>query len=172
MAFGARVKAGFLAILTLIGSGCAAPAGQWETVRPRPEAYRPSVFAHRMVAEDVEMFWSCSRPQPSLIQVDGIAKNIGKGEVHLLGMELHDVDRLTERMLHSAEGVSDLILHPDRFSPFEMELQPASANGRVDLLYTYRIISMGIIRTTTTDKHLLTHDMCSATQHPNSVTSP
>ncbi len=118
------------------------------------------------------MFWNCSRPQPSLIRVDGIAKNIGRGEVHLLGMELHDVDRLTERILHSAEGVSDLILHPDVFSRFQMELQPASANGRVELLYTYRIISIGIIKTTTTDKQFLTHDTCSVTQHPNTVTSP
>jgi hypothetical protein len=172
MEWGARVKAGCMAILTLFGYGCAAPAGQWETLPPRREIYQPSVFAHRMVSQDVEMFWSCSRPQPSLIRVDGIAKNIGSGEVHLLGMELHDVDRLTERMLQSAEGVSDLILHPDLFSPFEMELQPASANGWVDLLYTYRIISSGSIKTTTTDKQLLTHDMCTATQHANTVTSP
>ncbi len=167
MTCGARGKAGLMVVLSLIAFGCARPARQWETLMPRPATYQPVAFAHRIVSEDVEIFWNCSRPQPSLLRVDGIAKNDGKGEVHLLQLELHDVDRLTGTILQSASAVSDIILHPDIFSPIQVELQPATAEGQVDLLYTYRITSLGIIQTTNTDKEIMARDACSATQYPN-----
>ena len=167
----ARLKAGFVAILTVIGSGCTTPVGQWQTLLPRPETYTPSAFAHRLVSQDVEIYWSCSRPQPTLLRVDGIAKNIGKGEVRLLQMELHDVDRQTGVILQSGTAVPDISLHPDNFSPVQVELQPPTANGQVDMLYTYRITSIGILKTTNMNKEHTARDVCSAEQHPNTVQS-
>ncbi len=171
MEYGAKLKAVFVAVPILTGWGCAALTGQWQTVLPQPEARRPSAFAHRMISENVELYWSCSRPTPSRIQVDGIAKNTGKGEVHLLQMELHDVDRRTGDILQSGVAASDTILHSDRFSPFQLDLQPATADGRVDLLDAYRITSIGIIKTTYMDKEFTARDVCSLTQHPNPVSS-
>ncbi len=165
----AEFKAGFVAALALFLWGCAAPTGQWQTVLPEPAKYQPAAFTHRTISPDVEMYWNCSRPRQSLIRVDGIAKNVGKGEVHLLEMELHDVDRATGNILQSGSAVSDFILHPDIFSPVQVELQPATGDGQVDMLYTYRITSVGIIQTTNTDKEFTAQDVCSATQHPNPV---
>ncbi len=167
MAYGAKLKAGFVAALVLIGWGCSAPSGVWQTVAPQQEAYRLSGFAHRMVSQDVEVYWNCSRPRPTLLRLDGISKNIGKGEVHLLGMELHDVDRQTSNVLQSGAAVSDVILYPDIFSPVQVEVQPATADGQIDLLYTYRITSVGILKTAYTDKEFVAHDVCAATQYPN-----
>ena len=167
MAYRAALKVGFVAILFLTGWGCTAPAGEYRTVLPRPVTYQAAAFAHRMVSPDMELYWSCARPQPRLVRVDGIAKNIGRGEVHLLELELHDVDRQTGSILQSGAAVSDIILHPDIFSAVQVEVQPATADGQIDLLYTYRITSVGIIKTSNIDKEFQAHDICAATHHPN-----
>ncbi len=163
----AKSRAGFVAALTLVLWGCAAPTEQWQTVLPQPATYQPATFTHRTISPDVEMYWNCSRPRASLVRMDGIAKNVGKGVVHLLEMELHDVDRATGTILQSGSATSDIILHPDIFSPVQLELQPATADGQVDMLYSYRITSVGIIQTTNTDKEFTARDVCSASQHPN-----
>ncbi len=160
---------GFVVALILILWGCAPRTEQWQTVLPGSATYQPATFTHRTISPNVEMYWNCSRPRPSLIRVDGITKNIGKGEVHLLEMELHDVDRATGNIPQSGSAVSDIILHPDIFSALQVELQPATADGQVDMFYTYRITSVGIIQTTNTDKEFTAQDVCSATQHPNPV---
>ncbi len=111
-------------------SGCATPDA-WTAIPP------PSAFAHRVSAGDLRVFWNCSRPEPDLLQVEGVVQNIGGGRVRSAEVEVVAVSAGGQTMGRARSAARDVVLQTNQRSPFQVQIRTAGEPARFDMFYSH-----------------------------------
>ena len=155
-----QIRKTLLALAGMVLAACSTQGTYGPLVEGKP-MYPPAVFAHRVATSDVEIYWNCSQPDPDVVQLDGVAQNIGGREVRFLELQLEAVDAKERNISEAAAAVPDIVLYTNQLSPFQLNLRTASTEVRFDLFYQY---SLGD-RLSKQDIQFMARDVCSATQH-------
>jgi len=168
------MRAGLLLLLGMGLSACAAD-GTW-----RPPAastlYPPAVFAHRVESSHVALYWNCTRPEPGVLRLEGVAQNPWSSQaVRFLELELVGVDARERTVSEAAAAVPDFLLHTNQISPFRLDVRTVGSEVRFDLFYQYRFQENGgrfvagapgsAPRILAQTQRFMARDVCSETQH-------
>jgi hypothetical protein len=149
-----------LGAMMVVGlSACTAPGAQ-------TAFYPPAVFEHRVSAADVSVFWNCTQPEQSVLQVDGVVQNIGGQQVQFSEVEVVAVNA-SDRTVSSARGtVRDILLQANQSSPFLLQLRTLGDEVRFDMYYWYYVRGgFGIGAAGQRQVQNMARDVCSPTQH-------
>ena len=117
-----------MALAGMVLSACAADG---------TTVYPTAAFAHRVATQDVEICWNCTKLEPGLLRLDGVARNIGGQEVRFLELELDSVDGKDSSPARAAAALPDSVLHINQVSPFHLQLPTRGNEARFDLYYRY-----------------------------------
>jgi hypothetical protein len=132
------VRALALFFAGVILSACAQGKARWYPVG-EPVARPPGAFQHERTTEDLKLYWSCTFA-PGLLRVDGIAENVGQGEVRTLLLQVNGLDSVQHRILRSSAGIPDVVLYPMDRVPFHLDMKPTGAEVRFDFFYQYEVL--------------------------------
>ena len=132
------VRLGFGALLGLALVACAADGLQSPSMIGA-EPYPPPGLPHRVASSHVELYWKCDRGEPSVLRVQGIARNPWSSqEVRFLEFDLFGVDR-DDRTVSSAHGAApNFLLGTNQITRFDVALRMSGHEVRYDLVYRYR----------------------------------
>jgi hypothetical protein len=155
-----RRTVGLLVLMALSLAACTTQ-GTYGALAAQTPIYPPAVFAHRVSAPDVDIYWNCTQSEAGLLRVNGVAQNTGGREVRFVELQLEGVDAKDRNIVQAAAAVPDIILYTNQVSPFEMDLQPVGREVRYDLFYQYSIGR----RLARQDIPFMARDICSETQH-------
>lgn len=177
-----KIRAGLLALAGVSISACAAD-GTWRFTAAEPGLYPPAVFSHRVGTPHVVLYWNCSRPEPGMLRVDGVAQNAGSPQaVRFLELELAGVDARERHVSQAAAALPDILLHTNQISPFRLDVRTEGSEVRFDLFYRYEFqenghpvvvgAAAGKFRLATQFQRFMARDVCSETQHRVQKPSP
>lgn len=127
---GLKMVAILLLAAVLGASGCATP----DTRTALPPV---SAFAHRVSAGDLRVFWNCSRPEPDLLQVEGVVQNIGGGRVRFAEVEVVAVSAGGQTMGSARSAARDIVMQTNQRSPFQIQIRTAGEPARFDMFYSH-----------------------------------
>ncbi len=134
---------------------------------PQSLTYRPAAFTHRVGTSHVQLYWSCARPEPDLLRIDGLIQNAYAPEVRYPEVKLV-ASNSEGRVVSEAQAKTEAnVLRTNQVSPFRVDLRTTEKGLRLDLFYgpgggsSRGIASAGI--------PLMVRDVCSETQHRNPV---
>ena len=133
-----RIHFALIAALALNVAGCASP-GTGQQSGGRPSVYPPDVFSHRVGTSEIVLYWNCSRPDPGVLRVDGVAQSPWAAQpIRFLEFDLVGVnDR--DRTVSDAKGAAqDIQIFTNQISPFQLDLRLAGSEARFDLYYEYQ----------------------------------
>jgi hypothetical protein len=125
---------GLVAIAT---TGCAAagpPAATLMGSIPWP----PPEYRHTISTVAVRQYWRCTRPEPGLLQLDGVAANISSSDVKFLAWELAGVDAAGRSLTSQTAESGAIVLRTNEIVPFRIALRATGAEARFDLYYEYK----------------------------------
>jgi hypothetical protein len=170
-----RIRTGVLACLGIALTACAAD-GTW-----RPPAastlYPPALFAHRVASSHVALYWNCTRPEPGVVRVEGVAQNPwASQEVRFLELEVAGVDARERYVSQASTALPNFLLGTNQISPFHLDLRTVGSEVRFDLFYQYRFQEnggrflagspVGVPRLFAQSTiRFMARDVCSDTQH-------
>jgi hypothetical protein len=165
-----------IAALALSVTGCAS-LGAGQQSGAQPPAYPPDVFSHRVATSEVVLYWNCSRPEPGVLRLDGVAQSPWAAQpVRYLEFDLVGVDG-QDRIVSEIKGAAqDIQIYTNQTSRFQLDLRLAGSEGRIDLYYEYQfhIEQMDALlagppvrvpRLIAQTSRFLARDVCSETQH-------
>lgn len=151
---------GLLLVVALTLAACTTQ-GTYGPLAAQAPIYPPAVFAHRVSAPDVDIYWNCTQPEAGLLRVNGVAQNSGGREVRFVELQLEGVDAKDRNIAQAATAVPDIILFTNQVSPFELDLRTVGSEVRFDLFYQYSIGG----RLARQDIPFMARDICSEAQH-------
>lgn len=169
------MRAGLLLLLGMGLSACAAD-GTSVLSAAAPAPYPPPGYAHRVASSHMELYWNCTRPEPGVLELDGVAVNPWSSqEVRFLEFDLVGVDNY-DRTVSDAKGEArDFLLRTNQSTPFNLTLRTAGNEVRFDLFYQYRFQENGgrfiagapatVPRLLAQTQRFMARDVCSETQH-------
>jgi len=124
----------------------------------------PLMFAHRVATPDVEVYWNCTRPEPGLVELDGVVHNIGGRDVRFVELNLVGVDARGHSVSQTTTSLSDVVLTINQTSPFHLRLRTAGTEMRFDLYYQYRSgVGSGFSGFQDGTHHFYARDVCPGT---------
>jgi hypothetical protein len=151
----------FVASISLLLSACAgyAPGGP---VRAGSTVYPPALYAHRVSTNDVEVYWNCTRPEPAVVQLEGVVRNVKGGRVKFMELELSGANKQGRYVSGGKTALGDIVLYTNQISPYALQIRPAGTEERFDLFYWYYVDARigGSPR-----QQFLARDACSPSQH-------
>lgn len=169
-----RIRTGVLACLGIALTACAAD-GTW---RPPAQStlYPPALFAHRVASSHVGLYWNCTRPEPGVVRVEGVAQNPwASQEVRFLELEVVGVDARERYVSQASTALPNFLLGTNQISPFHLDLRTVGSEVRFDLFYQYRFQDnggrflagspVGVPRLLAQTHRFMARDVCSDTQH-------
>lgn len=151
----------FAASISLSLSACAGyaqggPAGAGSTVYP------PALYAHRVSTNEVEVYWNCTRPEPAIVRLEGVVRNVKGGRVKFMELELSGANKQGRYVSGGKIALRDIVLYTNQISAYALQVRPAGTEERFDLFYWYYMdarIGDG------PRQQFLARDACSPTQH-------
>jgi hypothetical protein len=127
-----------IAALALSVTGCA-PLGAGQQSGAQPPAYPPDVFFHRVATSEVVLYWNCSRSEPGMLRLDGVAQSPWAAQpIRFLEFDLVGVDSQDRTVSETKGAARDIQIYTNQTSPFQLDLRLAGSEGRFDLYYEYR----------------------------------
>ncbi len=148
-----------VASLALVPSACAV-AGTGGLSESK--IYPPAVYAHRVSTNEIDVYWNCTRPEPTLVLFEGVVQNWKGGRVKFMELELAGVDGRGKHVSGGQTALKDIVLHVNQISPFTLQVRPAGGEERFDLFYWYTLdATVGA----SPRQQFLARDACSPTQH-------
>lgn len=165
----------------LIGVGmslvaCAADGTLQGPAAERP-LYPPAVFAHRVGTDPVVLYWNCTRPEPGVLRLDGVAHNPHSVQpVRFLELELVGMDGRDHSVSQIKGEAREFLLRTNQMTPFQLDLRTVGSEVRFDLFYQYRFQEgdgrqliagrlAGGSRLLAQTRRFMARDVCSETQH-------
>jgi hypothetical protein len=139
--------------------------------------YPPPGYGHTVQSSHVALYWNCSRTEPALLEVDGLAFNPWSSQpVRYLEVELVGVDTWDRTLSASRVDAPDIHLFTNQSTPFRLQLRTTGRESRVDLFYRYQFQDGGrdrIVASLALDGpfrlaqqvQFRVRDACSDTQH-------
>jgi hypothetical protein len=135
---------GLVGPLCLSLAACASQMGPGGTEDVRLTTYPPAGAAHRVASPAIELFWSCSRPGPNTLQVEGWAINRWfTGEVQDVRLELVGVGAGGKTISAASRSTIADRIGTMRAVPFVVTLSAQGSERRFDLYYEYRFQEPG-----------------------------
>ena len=161
-------RSGMLVVFSLVGMllpSCT--TGEAFRSLPAEPTPPPGLFAHRLTAPEIEIHWNCTRSDPAVLHLDGIARNADAKEVRFLELRLAGLD--ADNLLQYAETIPDIILHKREFSPFHLQLPIQRSEARIDLFYQYHLAAPAdqSIPLSPPENQLTVRDVCPKAQYPS-----
>ncbi|HSD51425.1 MAG TPA: hypothetical protein VLG48_08455 [Candidatus Methylomirabilis sp.] len=136
------------------GAGLGGPA--------ESRVYPPAVYAHRVGTSDVDVYWNCMRPEPTLVRFEGVVQNWKGDRVKFMELELDGADSRGKYVSGAKTALRDIVLYTNQISPYALQVRPTGNEERFDLIYWYYINQrLG----ESTRQQFLARDVCSPTQH-------
>jgi hypothetical protein len=138
---GCEVRGIRFALSVLVGialSGCAAD-GSFTGSAPQATPYPPPGYSHTVQSSAVALYWKCARPEPTVIEVSGLAFNPWSSQpVRSLELELVGVDSRERTVSEVGAEARDTQILTNQSTPFHLRLQTAGSESRLDLYYRYK----------------------------------
>ncbi len=160
-----KVRLASYAIVAAVLSACTGDGTGRPPLGTAP-VYPPAAFAHRVSSSDIDVYWSCARPEPDVVRLDGVVQNSGGRDVEFVELEVNAVDARDRSMAAGRTSLKDLVLHTNQISPFTLYIRAGGTPGRLDLFYNYRLSTRaGLPRIGRSDVRQFARDVCSETQH-------
>lgn len=157
----------------LLLAGCAGTGPEAET----RQGALTEAYPHRVGSSNVELLWRCERPEPSLVRVEGLARNPWSAQpIGYLEVEVAATDA-AGRPVGSGRGAADnWQIRTGQASPFAVLVRLTGEPARLDLWYQYqfheenilgRLAGPGAPRPSlaASSQRSLVRDACSPTQH-------
>ena len=170
------MRSGLLAVLAIGASACAAN-GTWQARAAESTPYPPPGYAHTVSSSQVALYWNCSRSEPGVLHLTGVAVNPWSDQaVRRLEFDLVGVDARGRSVSEAKAEVSNLNLGTNQSAPFSMDLRTTGTEVRFDLYYDYQFqegdhhpliakAAWGPPILLAQTNRLMVHDACSETQH-------
>ena len=173
-----RMRASRIALLILAAVGlwaCAAD-GTLQLPAAATTPYPPPGYAHQVRSSHVILYWNCTRPEPGVQRVEGLAFNPWTDQpVRFLAFDLVGVDS-HERTVSQVEGEArDILLDTNQNTPFRLDLRTSGTEIRFDLFYRYRFQdtgrsfiagqAVGVPHLLAQTQQFMVRDACSEMQH-------
>ena len=96
-------------------------------------------FTHRVANAQVVLYWTCTRPEPDLLQVAGVAQSPWASQpIKYMEFNLVGVDDRDRQVSATSAALPAILLYTNEVSPFHLALKPAGTETRFDLYYLYR----------------------------------
>ena len=136
-----------------------------------------ATFTHRVSSAHVVLSWNCTRPEPGILRMEGIAHNQWSAqEIRFLEFDLVGVDAREREVSATGAALPAILLRTNETSAFRLDLKAAGTETRFDLYYQYRFNEEGnrILagppgasprRLAQQLRRFLARDACSETQH-------
>ncbi len=173
-----RMRTSRIALLILAAVGLSACAAGGILQRPAAAStpYPPPGYTHQVESSHVVLYWNCTRPEPGILQVEGLAFNPWTDQpVRFLEFDLVGVDS-RERTVSQVEGEArDFLLGTNQNTPFRLDLRTSGTEIRFDLFYRYRFQdrghsfiagqAVGVPHLLAQMQNFMVRDACSETQH-------
>jgi hypothetical protein len=140
--------------------------------------YPPPGYSHMVRTSDVALYWNCTRPDPALLQIDGVAFSPWATQpVRFLELDVVGVDARGRTLSEAATHAPDIQLFTNQSTEFQLTLRTTGGETRVDLFYRYQfqedgddrleasLAWDGPIRLAQAQKQFMVRDACAETQH-------
>lgn len=133
-------------LLVLLGtalSGCVAggppPAAMLGNIQ-----WPPSEFKHTVATGAIRQYWSCTRPEPNLMRLEGIVANEWSGQpVQYLAWDLVAVDAAGRTLASEQVKSAAVQLATNMYTRFQIDLRTTGGEARFDLYYEYQYQDRG-----------------------------
>ena len=135
--------------------------GSWDA-----QLYPPAAFGSRVSTPDLTIYWNCARPDPAVVQVQGVAQNTSGDQVRFVRFELVGIDSSGKEVSESEGSLRATILYLNQTSPFAIQVKTAGTEVRFDLHSHYTVQGFGD-GGSGSDGGYMARDACSPTQHRN-----
>jgi hypothetical protein len=134
-------------------------------------------FTNRVSSSQVILYWHCTRPEPGLLRVEGVAYNSWSAQaIRFLEFDLVGVVDWDRQVSATSAALPAILLWTNEVSAFRLDLKTVGTETRFDLYYQYRFNfgDRGIIagppgaapqRLAQQLRRFLVRDVCSETQH-------
>jgi hypothetical protein len=153
-------------VLTSLLLTACSTEGTFRVPASGPGNYPPLVFTHRVATPDVEVYWNCTRPEPGLVELDGVVHNVSGRDVRFVELNLLAVDPGGASSSQTTTSLPDIVLSINQTSPFRLRLRTSGSLERFDLYYQYRLgVGPGFPAFPDETQHFYARDVCSETQH-------
>ena len=163
-------------VLLAIGLSACTANGTLQLPAETSATYPPAVFSHRVGTSHVVLYWNCTRPEPGLLRLEGVAQQAGSSQpIRFLEMELAGVDARELYVSQAFAALVDILLHTNQISPFGLDLRTTGTEVRFDLFYRYHFQDnghpfvagplVGWSRLSAQNQQFMARDVCSETQH-------
>lgn len=138
-----ELRSACLAIVGIVVAGCATGEPQTATMLGHIQ-WPPTEYQHTISTGVVRQYWNCTRPEPNVVRVDGVAGNVWSSQPpRYLAWDLVGVDA-AGRTVSSAETKSAVIdLPTNTYTTFHIDLRTAGDETRFDLHYEYQFQGRG-----------------------------
>jgi hypothetical protein len=165
-----------LLIMMAVGLSACATDGMPQLPAAAPTPYPPPGYTHRVGTSQVVLYWNCTRPDPGILQVEGLAYNPWTDQpVRFLEFDLVGVDTRERTISQVAGEAPNFLLRANQSTPFRLDLRTSGAEIRFDLFYRYRFQekggsfiagqAVGVQRQLAQMQQFMVRDACSETQH-------
>jgi len=149
-----------LLLAAVLGASGCATQDAWTALPPA------SSFAHRVSAGDLRVFWNCSRPEPDLLQVEGVIQNIGGGRVRFAEVEVVAVNAGGQTLGSARSAARDIVMQTNQRSSFQVQIRTAGEPARFDMFYShFAREEFGGLGSTPRRIQNRVRDICAAMEH-------
>ncbi len=132
-------------------------------------------FTNRVSSNQVVLYWNCTRPEPGILRVEGVAHNPWSSQaIRFLEFDLVGVVDWDREVSATSATLQDILLWTNEVSAFRLDLRTVGTETRFDLYYQYRFNNERLLagppgpeprRLTQQLRRFLVRDVCSETQH-------
>ena len=138
-----NILGAFLVLVGIVMSGCVA-GGPPTAAMLGNVPWPPPEYKHTISTGAIRQYWSCTRPEPNVVRLNGVAANVWSSQpVRYLVWELVGVNA-DGRTLTSAQVKSAAVeLTTNTYTTFEIDLRTAGGEARFDLHYEYQFQDRG-----------------------------
>jgi len=133
--------------------------GSWDS-----QIYPPAMFGSSVSAPDLTIYWNCARPDPTLVQVDGVAQNTSGDHVRFVQFEVVGIDAGGKAVSGGQGSLRATVLYLNQTSPFSIQAKSTGTEVRFDLYYRYQVQGFAD-GGTGSGAGFFARDVCSPTQH-------
>ncbi len=138
-----ELRSAWCGVVVIVAAGCAAGGASTPTMLGNIQ-WPPTEYQHTIDTGVVRQYWNCTRPEPNVLRVDGVAANVWSSQPpRYLAWDLAGVDA-AGRTVSSAEAKSTVIELPSNtYTTFQINLRTAGDETRFDLHYEYQFQDRG-----------------------------
>jgi len=154
-----------LILICLSITGCRMALGGNMGAEPwDAQVYPPAMFGSSANSPDLAIYWNCTRPDPTLVQVNGVAQNTSGNSVRFVRFELEGLDAGGKEVSGGQGSLRANVLNLNQTSSFSIQARTAGTEDRFDLHYSYKVQGFAD-GGSGSDGGFLVRDVCSPTQH-------